>query len=156
MRRSILVLFAILLFVPTGRAAQGGFVGVKGRDFIAPDGQVLKLRGVNLGFWLEPEAYPLGIKQDYRPSQFFDLFANLVGPDEARAFWRAYQDSFITRDDIQFIKKLGLNSVRLPFNYRLFADEYYLGIRQQRGFELLDRAIAWCRDWACPSGSLST
>ena len=146
MYRSTIVLLAFLLSVPIGRGAQGDFVGVRGRDFIAPDGQVLKLRGVNLGFWLEPEAYPMGIKPDYRPSQFFDLFANLVGPDEARRFWKDYQDSFITRDDIQYTKKLGLNSVRLPFNYRLFADEYYLGSRQQRGFELLDRAIAWCRE----------
>jgi hypothetical protein len=28
----------------------------------------------------------------------------------------------------------------------LFADEYYLGSRQPRGFELLDRAIGWCRE----------
>ena len=146
MQRSIFALFILLMPAQFCHAAQGGFVGVKGRDFIAPDGQVLLLRGANLGFWLEPEAYPMGIKTDYRPSQFFDLFANLVGPDEARAFWRDYQDRFITRDDILYLKKLGLNSVRLPFNYRLFADEYYLGSRQPRGFELLDRAIGWCRE----------
>ena len=54
MYRSTIVLLALLLSVPIGRGAQGDFVGVRGRDFIAPDGQVLKLRGVNLGFWLEP------------------------------------------------------------------------------------------------------
>jgi hypothetical protein len=146
MRTLRLLLFALPFLAQAGFAAPGGFVGVSGRDFIGPDGQILKLRGVNLGFWLEPESYPMGITPDYRPSEYFNLFANLVGPDEAGAFWRAYQDSFITRDDIQYLKRIGINSVRLPFDYRLFADEYYLGSREQRGFELLDRAVGWCRE----------
>ena len=146
MRCSRLLLLALPLLARCCLAGPDGFVDVKGRDFIAPDGQVLRLRGANLGFWLEPESYPMGIAPDYRPSQYFDLFADLVGPDESRAFWRSYQDNFITRDDIQYLKRIGINSVRLPFNYRLFADEYYLGSRQRRGFELLDRAVGWCRE----------
>jgi enterochelin esterase-like enzyme len=147
MRYPRLLLLAVLsLCAQACFAGQGGFVDVHGRDFIGPDGQVLRLRGANLGFWLEPESYPMGIAPDYRPSQYFDLFANLVGPDESRAFWRGFQDNFITRDDIQYLKRIGINSVRLPFDYRLFADEYFLGSREPRGFELLDRAVGWCRE----------
>ena len=146
MRTPRLLLLALPFLAQVTSAAPGGFVGVSGRDFIAPDGQVLRLRGVNLGFWLEPESYPMGITPDYRPSEYFNLFANLVGPDEARDFWRTYQDNFITRDDIQYLKRIGINSVRLPFDYRLFADEYFLGSTRQRGFELLDRAVGWCRE----------
>ena len=146
MHRSLIKRLLLLSLIAVPCRAQNDFVEVRGRDFVTHDGQVLKLRGVNLGFWLEPEAYPMGIKTDYRPSEFFNLIANMVGPDEARSFWRDYKDNFITHDDICYIKKLGLNSVRLPFDYRLFSDEYYLGSHRQRGFELLDRAITWCRE----------
>jgi hypothetical protein len=119
------------------------------------------MRGVNLGFWLEPEGYPWGITDTYAARNYFDLFADLIGPDEARKFWVKYQDNFITEQDIQYIKKLGFNSVRIPFDYRLFVDEYFLGSYEPRGFELIDRAIKWCKvagigvvlDMYCAPGS---
>jgi endoglucanase len=122
------------------------FTKVRDKQIISPEGQPIILRGVNLGFWLEPEGYPWGISDKYSARQYFDLIADLIGPDEARKFWISYQDNFITEQDIQYIKKLGFNSVRIPFDYRLFADEYFLGSYEPRGFILLDRAIKWCRD----------
>jgi endoglucanase len=122
------------------------FVGVKGPNIVSPDGKPLILQGVNLGFWLEPEGYPWGISDIHGARQYFDLFADLIGPDEARKFWVSYQDNFITEQDIQYIKKLGFNSVRIPFDYRLFVNEYFLGSYEPRGFTLLDRAIKWCRE----------
>ena len=39
-----------------------------------------------------------------------------------------------------------MNSIRIPFNYRLFVNEGYLGQdNANRGFELLDRVIGWCK-----------
>ena len=39
-----------------------------------------------------------------------------------------------------------MNSIRIPFNYRLFTNETYLGTTNaDRGFELLDRVIGWCK-----------
>jgi endoglucanase len=70
----------------------------------------------------------------------------LVGPDAVSGFWRKWLDSYITEEDIHYIKELGMNSIRVPFNYRLFTDEDYLGGRgEKRGFEILDRLIRWCR-----------
>jgi len=39
-----------------------------------------------------------------------------------------------------------MNSIRIPFNYRLFTSETYMGQNNpNRGFELLDRVISWCK-----------
>ncbi|MGZ3873297.1 MAG: glycoside hydrolase family 5 protein, partial [Mucilaginibacter sp.] len=45
-----------------------------------------------------------------------------------------------------FLKTSGMNSIRVPFNYRLFTNESYLGSNNpHRGFELIDRVIGWCK-----------
>ncbi len=158
------LLLFILMLITLVRLTHGqSFVSVKGKNIISVDGKPLILRGVNLGFWLEPEGYPWGISDVYAARNYFDLFADLIGPDEARKFWIKYQDNYITETDIQYIKKAGFNSVRIPFDYRLFADEYFLGSYEPRGFTLLDRVIAWCKkagilvvlDMHCAPGSQS-
>lgn len=124
---------------------KSAFISVNGREIITPDGKPLLLRGVNLGFWLEPEGYPFGFDGRFAIREFYDIIANLIGPDDAKKFWQKYQDNFITRADIAYIRQLGLNSVRIPFDYRIFADEFFLGSHQPRGFQLMDSVLSWCR-----------
>ncbi len=153
--------FLVVAIILSGKIYSQSFTGVKGRNIIGTDGKPIILKGVNLGFWLEPEGYPLGISGIYAARQYFDLIADLIGPDDARKFWTKYQDNYITEQDIQNIKRLGFNSIRVPFDYRLFVNEYYLGSYQPRGFTLLDRVISWCRqcgigvilDMHCAPGS---
>jgi aryl-phospho-beta-D-glucosidase BglC (GH1 family) len=104
------------------------------------------LKGVNLGFWLEPEGYPFGIHNIHAARNYFDLIADMIGPDDARKFWQQYQQNFITRKDIEYIKQLGFNSVRVPFDYRLLVNEYFLGSYEPKGFDYLDNVVKWCRD----------
>jgi endoglucanase len=68
----------------------------------------------------------------------------LVGEDEAKRFWKAYHDNYITGEDIKFIKQAGFNSVRVPFNYRLFVTEGEPQRLDGVGYELLDRVVGWC------------
>lgn len=126
--------------------AQQKFVSVKGREIIDRNGKPLKLRGVNLGFWLEPESYPLGWSNKVAGRHYFDLIADIVGPDDARKFWSDFQENFITKEDIFYSKKLGLNHVRVPFDYRLFVNEYFLGSYEPVKFKYLDRVMEWCRE----------
>jgi endoglucanase len=123
-----------------------GFVTVRAENFVAPDGSPLLLRGINLGNWLVPEGYMFKFEGASSPRQINEVLSELVGPDEAAAFWRDFRDSYITRDDIRFIKGLGLNSVRVPFNYRLLTPEDQPGTWLETGFVLLDRVIGWCKD----------
>jgi aryl-phospho-beta-D-glucosidase BglC (GH1 family) len=80
------------------------------------------------------------------PRKINEVLSELVGADEARKFWQKYRNSYITEGDIRFIRKSGLNSVRVPFNWRLFANDEHPDVWQGPGFEMLDRVIGWCRD----------
>jgi len=100
--------------------AQSGYVTTRGKDFLSRDGKPLLLRGVNLGNWLLPEGYMFKFKTANSPRLIQAAINELVGEDEARRFWKTYRENYITREDVRFIKRSGFNSVRVPFNYRLF------------------------------------
>lgn len=75
------------------------------------------------------------------------MLKEMVGPDDAAAFWRAFKDNYITRDDIRYIASTGANTIRLPFNYKLFTDEDYMGLSAaQDGFARVDSVVEWCRE----------
>ncbi|HVO73222.1 MAG TPA: glycoside hydrolase family 5 protein [Ignavibacteriaceae bacterium] len=116
-----------------------------GKQIVTEDGKPLLLKGINLGNWLVPEGYMFKFENSTSPRLINDLFLELLGPEETDKFWKTYRDNYITKDDISFIKKTGFNSVRIPFNFRLFVRED-TGIFTGPGFELLDRIIAWCRE----------
>ena len=127
------------------QAATGGFVHVKGKELVGPDGRPLLLRGINLGNWLVPEGYMFKFQKGAEsPRKIQEVFSELIGPEDAAAFWSDYRDSYITRDDIRFIKQCGLNSIRVPFNFRLFTQEGRSGEWNEEGFALLQRLIEWC------------
>lgn len=122
-----------------------GFVRTEGKQIISADGQPLILRGINLGNWLLPEGYMWKLKVNTAEWQIRQMIRELIGPAEARNFWQQYYDTYVTEDDIRFIKKLGLNSIRVPFNFRLFTPEDHPEVWLESGFELLDRVIGWSK-----------
>jgi hypothetical protein len=128
-------------------AAPQGFVHVQGTDLVRPDGSKLFIKGTNLGNWLNPEGYMFGFERT-NSAGFIDLcFREMVGPDAAADFWEAFKDNYITLDDIRFIADCGANTIRLPFNYRLFTDEDYMGLSSgQDGFKRIDDVVSWCRE----------
>ncbi len=123
-----------------------GFVGTQGKEIVGPDGNPLALRGINLGNWLVPEGYMFKFDSASSPRMINDVLCELVGTQEANTFWKEYRDTYITLEDIQFIKTLGLNSVRVPFNWRLFLSDGDPVSWSGPGFEMLDRVVGWCRD----------
>lgn len=75
------------------------------------------------------------------------MFCQLVGPDFTAEFWKAFKDNYITREDVQFIKNTGANTIRLPFHYKLFTDEDFMGLTaNQDGFARVDSVVEWCRE----------
>lgn len=126
--------------------AQTSFVTVKGKEIIAPDGKPMLIKGTNLGNWLLPEGYMFKFEKINAPWMIEQVLLELVGPTANTKFWKQYLESYITETDIQLIKKMGANSVRLPFDYRLFTNESYLGANDStRGFFYLDKVIQWCK-----------
>jgi aryl-phospho-beta-D-glucosidase BglC (GH1 family) len=80
------------------------------------------------------------------PRLIQEALTELMGPDEVAAFWKKYLANYITEADIHYLKSIGMNSIRVPFNYRLFTEEEYLGGHgEARAFALMDRLVDWCR-----------
>lgn len=123
-----------------------GFVTVNGPDLVKPNGEKLFIIGTNLGNWLNPEGYMFGFSRTNAPRQINDLFCELVGPDKTSEFWSIFKDNYITRSDIDYIASTGANTIRLPFHYKLFTDEDYMGLSsRQDGFARIDSVVEWCR-----------
>jgi endoglucanase len=121
------------------------FATIQGKNIVGPDGHKIFLRGINLGNWLVPEGYMFHFDGGPASAREINaLISELIGPAEARQFWTQFRENYITREDIEFIKNQGFNSVRVPFNFRLLTPEDSPGVWSGPGFELLDRLIGWC------------
>jgi endoglucanase len=111
------------------------------KEIVDGSGKPLLLRATNLGNWFVPEGYMwnfAGGPQSAREIE--DLVTELLGPDNAAAFWHQYRESYITRQDIHLIHDAGFNSIRIPIHYKFFeADD-------AEGFMLLDHVIQWSKE----------
>jgi len=144
--RKLLLSFATIMAAGVTGAASD-FVTVRGHDLIKPDGNKLFIQGTNLGNWVNPEGYMFGFKRTNSPSMIDNALCQLAGPDATAEFWRRFRDSYITKADIDFIASAGANTIRLPFHYKLFTTDPYMGSSDpEEGFRMIDRAIGWCRD----------
>jgi endoglucanase len=143
MKKTFLLFVVVLAF---SFAQPTKFVTTKGQNIVTPDGKPILLRGINLGNWLVPEGYMFKFTHTNSPQRINETFTQLLGPEETKKFWKQYRDNYITKDDIAFIKKIGLNSIRVPFNYRLFVSEDHETRFAGPGFEMLDSVIKWCKE----------
>lgn len=123
------------------------FLHVQGQDIIKPDGKKLYIQGTNLGNWMNPEGYMFGFQKTNSPHFINEMFSQMVGPDAVNEFWKEFKDNYITAADIHFIAEQGANTIRLPFHYKLFTDEDYMGLTSnQDGFARVDSVIKWCKN----------
>lgn len=148
---AIALCFAFLaMCIATSAQAKGkpvAFFKVSGQELIAPDGKPFLLKGTNLGNWLNPEGYMFLFDKVSSYRLIDQALKEMIGTDAVNAFWRQFQENYITRDDIFYIRQMGMNSIRIPFHYKLFTHEDYMGYNDpKRGFALLDRVIGWCRE----------
>ncbi len=122
------------------------FISAKGKDIIGVDSKPFLIKGTNLGNWLVPEGYMFKFKNINSPRLINQTITELIGPDATKVFWKKYLDVYIREEDIHYLKSLGMNSIRVPFNFRLFTNENYLGDNDStRGLVYLDRVIKWCK-----------
>ena len=157
MRKSFLILLTACLFAGCQRnetateavATPDQFVHVDGPNLIKPDGEKLLIVGTNLGNWLNPEGYMFGFQKCNSYGMINQMFCELVGPQTTAHFWQDFKDNYITRADIDFIAKTGANTIRLPFHYKLFTDEDYMGntspLTSREGFARIDSVVSWCK-----------
>jgi endoglucanase len=142
-----ILLASFLLILPLLLHAQSvGFVQCSGKNFIDNNGKEILLRGINLGNWLNPEGYMFHFKNVNSLRLIDGVLKELVGADETNRFWKSFRDNYITKEDIRFIKELGMNHIRVPFNFKLFLVEDHPEIYLEEGFKRLDDVIRWCSE----------
>lgn len=140
------LLFVALVGVLAAPAQKKNFVYTEGKSLMFPDGKPFIMRGTNLGNWLVPEGYMFKLRDVNSPRLINQALSELIGPAATDSFWTTYLNNYVTADDIHYLKSIGMNSIRVPFNYRLFTSEHYLGKSDPgHGFELLDKLINWCK-----------
>lgn len=125
-------------------------------DFIRVDGTCLKdshgntfqIKGTNLGNWLNPEGYLFQFpKSANSANRMNDGLCQMVGPAYMEDFWKKFRENYITSDDIAYIASTGATTVRIPFHYKVFTNEDYLGMKgPEEGYALMDKVIGWCRE----------
>ena len=98
--------------------------------------------GVNLGGWLMMEGYMTG-GRNISEHIFKKQFAKVNGKKALKEFEKAYRDNFITELDFKNIAKIGANTVRLPFNYRLIETAPYK--YSEEGIRYLKKALDWSK-----------
>jgi len=139
--RTLFILFIAGLWLNTDAQP---FVSVKGSTITLND-KPFQLKGTNLGNWLVPEGYMFKFSHATSPRMINEVLDELIGPADTKRFWNNYLHSYVTEADIHYLRSTGMNSIRVPFNYRLFTDDDYMGEKNpEHGFQLLDKLIAWC------------
>jgi endoglucanase len=132
--------FAVFLICANVLQAETRYVHAEGRFLVDGDGHKLILRGTNLGNWLVPEGYMFRLEGGPQSAREIEAMVNeLIGPTDAAKFWLEYREQYITRKDIDFIAKAGLNTIRIPFHSRFFT------AGNDEGFTIVDRVVQWAK-----------
>jgi aryl-phospho-beta-D-glucosidase BglC (GH1 family) len=152
--KNILIAIALISIVSSCKVAENkteksavntlSFIKTKGTQLVDANGKSIILKGTNLGNWLVPEGYMFKMNQVNSPRKIDEMLYELVGPDSLQVFWNGFLNNYITHDDIKYLKSIGINHIRLPFHYKMFTDDLYMGERNA-GFKYFNRLIDWCR-----------
>lgn len=138
------MLFASVAALCVSSEVHAQYVHTDGTKIVDGNGNQVYMAGMNLGNWLVWEGYLMMGDYNYRThTQFFNSLKNSLGGfDQAMAFEREWRLNYVSEKTIQELKGLGFNSVRVPFNYKLF---WYNGAVSNAGFEYIDRLVDYCR-----------
>ena len=153
LKRMLCVLLSLLLVLPCVLPAgatsillpeNGGspaltdadFLTAKGRHLVNKRGEKIQLKGVNLGAWMIWEDWLCPYEQASDHYEVLSILTERFGEEKAYQLMNTYMDNFITEWDLDQIKAMGFNCVRVPFWFRNF---YY----DDNGRKILDADGNW-------------
>lgn len=112
------------------------FLVTSGRDIVNKKGEKVQLKGVNLGAWLLWEDWLCPYEEAEDHYDILEKLTERFGEEKAYALMNTYMDNWITEYDLDEIKEMGFNCVRVPFWFRNF---YY----DDSGRKILDKSGNW-------------
>ena len=121
-----------------------GFIQVNGTNFYLDDERIM-LCGYGVGSWLNLEHFMIGLPGT--DSQMRTAIIDTYGKENACKLWRKFYKSFIDEADFKFLKRLGINTLRIPFNYRLFENDQNPYSYVEEGFVEIDRILKLCNKY---------
>lgn len=110
-------------------------------------GEIVSLRGVNLGNWLMLEMWMLNNGENpvgegiVDQCTFEGTLEERFGADERARLMDVYRDNFITQRDWDILEDAGFNLIRLPFPYQLIEDDANPMTLRDDAWQYLDYAI---------------
>lgn len=158
------ILFSVLFLVlsSSGRNKKrpakienpGGFVQAGGQNLYDEEGNLLLLKGVNLGNWFVQEYwmavsdvgdYDTGVYTQQRALEAMRGNPNLTDT-QMEELDQLYLDTYIQESDFEQIADLGMNCVRVNFTYRNLTDDE--GNWKENAFDKLDWTLAMCEKYS--------
>lgn len=120
------------------------WLAVRGDRLVNAAGTAVRLVGVGLGGWLNMENFITG----YPATESLQRAAlrTALGDEGYERFFTRFLTDFFAAADAGYLASLGLNTVRIPFNYRHFEDDDRPFELKQEGFAWLDRVVGRCAD----------
>lgn len=124
------------------------FLKTKGTNIVNAKGEKIVLKGVNLGSWLIQEDWLSPYEEVADNYEIIETLIDRFGTEGAYELLNTYEDNWITGYDLDNIKAMGFNCVRVPFWYRNFySDDNGTKILNENGewdFSRLDWVVEEC------------
>lgn len=111
-------------------------------DYFCLNGRQIILRGWAFGSWMNFEHFMLGLPGTN--SMILEAFEEVYGKGRTQEWLNRLLTDMVSEEDIQYLKSIGINSVRIPFGYHYFMDDKNPGVLDEQGFEHLDRVVRLC------------
>ncbi|MBR6784864.1 MAG: cellulase family glycosylhydrolase [Clostridia bacterium] len=115
---------------------QDDFLKTKGTKIVNSKGETVRLKGVNLGSWMIWEDWLSPYEEVADHYDVIEKLTERFGEEKAYELMDIYMDNWITEKDLDEIKLMGFNCVRVPFWFRNF---YY----DDNGRKILDENGEW-------------
>ncbi len=112
------------------------FLTTDGQNIVNQKGEKVQLNGVNLGAWMIWEGWLCPYEDDLDHYTVLEVLTERFGEEKAYELFNTYMDNWITEYDLDEIKSMGFNCVRVPFWFRNF---YY----DDNGRKILDASGEW-------------
>jgi len=105
-------------------------------------GEIIKLRGVCVGGWMNMEHFLNGYPGSEASLRYH--FQEKIGKEKTELFFDQWLDHLFNEKDVVFLKNSGFNVIRIPLNYRHFESDHNPFVYLEKGFQRLDQIINAC------------